>query len=97
LAHLFYSFPICSRPILVICGLLPGENYLTGGCHGDSKPANFSSPVCSTTGDAGKNVETGFMRWSPVCHRKHWVAKGKISILCIKGEFFTSPFKGLIR
>jgi hypothetical protein len=46
---LFDWYPVCPRPILVVCGLLPGENHLTPGCHWDSKAANFSPPVCSPT------------------------------------------------
>jgi hypothetical protein len=34
---------------------LIGENNLTSGCHGDSNTANFSPPVCSPTGEAGKD------------------------------------------
>jgi hypothetical protein len=33
----------------------------------DNKPANFSSPVCSRSEEAGKNSGAGFMRWSPIC------------------------------
>jgi hypothetical protein len=29
----FDSFPECSCPIFVVCGLLPGENNLPSGCH----------------------------------------------------------------
>jgi hypothetical protein len=48
--------------------------------------ANFSSPVCSPTGDAGNNAETGFMRCFPNCHySKQWVAKDKILIYIVKG------------
>jgi hypothetical protein len=38
------------------------------GGHGDSKPADFFTPLCSPTGEAGKNAATGFMRCSPNCH-----------------------------
>jgi hypothetical protein len=41
----FYSFPVCTRPILVVCGLLPGEKNLSTGIHGDSKSANFWPPL----------------------------------------------------
>jgi hypothetical protein len=50
------------RPILMISVLPRGDYNLTSGCHGDSMSANFSPPVCSPTGEAGKNAETGFMR-----------------------------------
>jgi hypothetical protein len=56
---------ICPRPILVVCGLLSGENNLTSGNHYDSKPT-----VCYPKGETGKNSETAFMRWSPVCPNK---------------------------
>jgi hypothetical protein len=47
----------------------------------NSKPANSSPPVCSPTGEAGKNTETGFMLWSPVClYKKKWAAKDEILI-----------------
>jgi hypothetical protein len=59
-AHLFDSFLGCPIPILVVSGLLLGENNLTTGCHRDSKPAYFSHPVCSSTEEAGKNIQTGF-------------------------------------
>jgi hypothetical protein len=37
---------------------------------------------CSTsTGEAGKNAETGFMRWSPVCSYRG--AKRKICIYIV--------------
>jgi hypothetical protein len=46
-AQLYGSFPVCPRPILVVCDLLPGgEHNLTIGCHGDCKPAYFSPPPC---------------------------------------------------
>jgi hypothetical protein len=64
-----------------MCSLPPGDYNLTGGCRGDSIPANFSILVCSPTGKAGSNTETGFMRCSPNCHyRKQWLAKDKILI-----------------
>jgi hypothetical protein len=47
------SFPVCPCPILVVYDLLLGENNLT---------ANFSPPVCSPRGEAGKIVQTGFSR-----------------------------------
>jgi hypothetical protein len=50
-------------------GAPPGYYNLTSGCHGISKPANFSSPVCSPTGEAGKNVQNGFFGCSVSCHR----------------------------
>jgi hypothetical protein len=46
-------YALCTCPILVVCGLLPGENNLTSGCHGDRKTATFYSPVCSPKGEAG--------------------------------------------
>jgi hypothetical protein len=50
--------------------------------------ANFSSPVCSPTGEAGKNEETGFCGVFTNCHnRKKWVAKDKISIYIVKANF----------
>jgi hypothetical protein len=65
------------------------ENNLTSGCHGINKTGNFSiSPICFSTGEACKNVETGFTRRSPVCpYWKQLVAKDKISISS-EGEFF---------
>jgi hypothetical protein len=62
-------YPVCPRPILMVCGLPPGYCNLTSGCHGDSKTANFSPRVCSPTGEAGRNVQTGFFLWSAVWHR----------------------------
>jgi hypothetical protein len=99
LAHLFDSFPVCPRPILVVCGLLPGDNNLNSGGHRDSKPAKFSVPVCFPTGETGKNAEADFMRWSPVCHcRKQWVAKSKILISIVKVDFSKIvTLKGMIR
>jgi hypothetical protein len=62
---------------LEMCGLLPGDYNLTSDCHGDSMSADFSPPICSPTGEAGKNAETGFMRCFPNCHyRKQWLVKG---------------------
>jgi hypothetical protein len=58
---IFYSFPVCPRQILVVCGLLPGENNLSSGCHRDSKPAIFSPQACSPTGEADKNLQTGLL------------------------------------
>jgi hypothetical protein len=46
----FQLYPVC----------YPGKSNLTSSCHRDSKTANFSFPVCSPTGEAGKNVQTGF-------------------------------------
>jgi hypothetical protein len=40
-------------------GLLLGEKNLTSGCHVNSNPDNFLSPICSPTGEAGKHVQTG--------------------------------------
>jgi hypothetical protein len=70
--------------------LPPGDYNLTSGCHGyRAMSAKFSPPVCSTTGEAGKNAETGFMQCSSNCHyRKQWVAKDKISIYIVKANFF---------
>jgi hypothetical protein len=97
LAHLFDSFTVCPRPILVVCGLLPGDNNLTRGCQGAVCPPIFIP--CSPTGESGKNSETGFMRWSPVCHyRKQWVARGKFSIYIVKVNFSkVVAFTGTIR
>jgi hypothetical protein len=51
-------------------------------------PAKFLPSVCSPTGEAGKNAQTGFMRRSPNCdYRKQWVAKDKISIYIVKMNF----------
>jgi hypothetical protein len=61
-AQLFDCHPAFLRPILVVCGLPPGYYNFTSGCHGISKPANFSPPVYSPTGEASKNVPTGFFR-----------------------------------
>jgi hypothetical protein len=52
---------ISGMPTPVVYGLLLGEHNLTSGCHGHSMTANFSPPVCSPTGEAGKNVQTGFI------------------------------------
>jgi hypothetical protein len=41
-------------PILMVCGLPPGNYTLTSGCHGNSNAANFSPLVCSPNGEAGK-------------------------------------------
>jgi hypothetical protein len=94
-----YSFPICPRPILVVCCLLHGLKNLTNCCHGDSHPAYFSSPVCSSREEAGKNAEAGFIRWSPDCHnRKQWMAESKSSIYIVNGTFVKGiAFKGTIR
>jgi hypothetical protein len=59
LAHIFDSFQETAGAILIVCDMLPGNNNLTSGCHGDSKTANFSSAVCSPTGEAGKNADIG--------------------------------------
>jgi hypothetical protein len=64
--QLFDWHPVCPRPILVVP---PGHYKLTSGCHGISKPANFSPLVCYPTREAGKNVQSGFFRWSVACHR----------------------------
>jgi hypothetical protein len=49
---------------------------------------NFSPPVCSPTGEAGKNAETNFFQCSPTCqYRKQWVTKDKISIYIVKVNF----------
>jgi hypothetical protein len=68
--------------MLVMCGLPPGDDNLTSGCHGDSMSVNFFlPPVCSPIEEAGENAETGFMRCFPnFNHRKQWVAEGYISI-----------------
>jgi hypothetical protein len=42
----------------MVCGLPPGDYNLTSGCHEDGTIANFSPLVCSTTGEAGRNVQT---------------------------------------
>jgi hypothetical protein len=62
-------------------------------------PANFSSPVCSPTGKAGKNAETGLCCVFTNCHyRKKWVAKNKISIYVMKANFLKIvAFKGTSR
>jgi hypothetical protein len=74
---------------------------LSSGCHEARKVANFSSAVCSPTGEAGESAETGFMWWFPVCpYKKQWVAKSKILIYIVKVIFFFSKvvaFKGTIR
>jgi hypothetical protein len=60
---------------------------LTGGCHGDSMPANFSPPVYSTK-ESDKNAEAGFMQCIPSCHyRKPEVAENKILIFIVKAIF----------
>jgi hypothetical protein len=46
----------------MVCGLPPEDYNFTSGCHGDSRTANFLPPVCSCTGEAGKNVQTGFFQ-----------------------------------
>jgi hypothetical protein len=44
--------------------------------------------VNSASGEAGKNAETGFMRWLPFCpYREQWATKGKISIYVVKVVF----------
>jgi hypothetical protein len=55
--------------------------------------------VCSPAGEAGKNAETGFMRWPPVCpYRKQWVPKDKISTYIVKVIFSkVGAFKRTIR
>jgi hypothetical protein len=53
----------------MVCRLPPGDYNMTSGCHGDSKTANFSLPVCSPTREAGKNVQTVFFWCSAACHR----------------------------
>jgi hypothetical protein len=74
--------------ILVVCGLPPGDYNLNSGCHEDSKPANFSPPVCFPTGEAGKNADTGFMRCCLNFHyRKSWVENDKIYIYIVKANF----------
>jgi hypothetical protein len=104
---------VCSIDIkiLVVCGLLRGEKNLSIGCHGDSKSANFFAsaftrnkqgtfPVCFPTGEAGNNnAETGYMRWSPICHHsKQWVAKGEVLIYIVKVNFSNIvAFEGTIR
>jgi hypothetical protein len=40
----FYWYPVCPRPILMVCGLPPRYYNLTSGCRGDSKSANVSPP-----------------------------------------------------
>jgi hypothetical protein len=61
---------------------------LSSGCHADRKAANFSSAVCSPTGETVKNAETGFMRWFPVCpYRQQWVAKSTILVYIVKVIF----------
>jgi hypothetical protein len=64
---------------------------LSSGCHEARKVANFSSAVCSPTGEAGESAETGFMWWFPVCpyKKKQWVAKSKILIYIVKVIFFS--------
>jgi hypothetical protein len=70
------------------CDLGSGDCNLASGCHGDSMPANFSSPVCSSTKEYGKNAEAGFMRCIPSCHyRKQEVAVDKILIFIVKAIF----------
>jgi hypothetical protein len=57
-------------------------------CYGDCKSPNFSYPVGSSTGEAGKKTETGLcagLRSAP--KEKKWVAKGKISINTVKMIF----------
>jgi hypothetical protein len=34
--------PLCPRPILVVSGVLPGENNLPSGCHPYGRNANWS-------------------------------------------------------
>jgi hypothetical protein len=90
-AQLFDRSAVCPRPILVMCGLPSGGYNLTSGCHGNIIPANFSFPVCSSTGEASKNAETSFMLCFselPLYRRKPWVAKVKISIYIVKANFF---------
>jgi hypothetical protein len=63
-------------------------------------PAKLSPPVCSPTGEADKNTETGFIRFSPNCHYiKPWMAKDNISIyMYSEGKFLKiHNFKGIIR
>jgi hypothetical protein len=101
-AHLFDSFPVCTRPILVVCGLLPGEHNLTSSYHGDNKPTNFLTSPChhynkqesseaySPTGEAGRYSETCFMRGSAACHQSLWWGQRIKNpfIYCSEGEFF---------
>jgi hypothetical protein len=44
----------------MVCGLPPRDFNFTGGFHVERKFDNFSPSVCSPTGEAGKNVQTGF-------------------------------------
>jgi hypothetical protein len=53
------------KKIVTMQDLQRGEKNLSSVCHGDRKAANFSSAAC--TGEAGKNTETGFKWWFPVC------------------------------
>jgi hypothetical protein len=81
-------YHICASPILVVCGLLPGESNLTSVCQWDSKPAYFSSPGCSLTDEAvktQKQVLCGGLRSAPI--KEQWVAKDKISIYLGKMNF----------
>jgi hypothetical protein len=69
---------------------------MTSGCHGDSMPAKFSPPVCSYTGEAGQNAETGPLQcFSELSlYREQWVGKDKM----LKASFSKIiPFKGTIR
>jgi hypothetical protein len=75
------KFLICPR--LIVCGLLPGENILANGLHGDSIR---SPPVCSPTGEAVKKVQTGFSWWSAVCHRSFLLICGLLLLSIVGGK-----------
>jgi hypothetical protein len=69
----------------VVCHL--EITILLAAATGTVFPPIFCLPVCSPTGVAGKNAETGFMRCSPCCHyRKQWVAKENILIYIVKAN-----------
>jgi hypothetical protein len=57
MVQLFDSFSVCPRPMLVVSGLLPWRKQFIAAAR-DSKTGNLSFPVCSPTGEAGKNVQT---------------------------------------
>jgi hypothetical protein len=108
---LFDWYPVCPHPILVVCGLLPGAYNLTSDCHGDSKIANFSPPVCSPTGEAGKSYKAVFpvdlfsvyLRLATIVVRgEEWnfdlYSEDEILTYIVKVNFWKIvAFKGMIR
>jgi hypothetical protein len=82
-------YAVCPCLILVMCGLSPGDYNLTSGCHGESKPTNFSLPVCFPTGEAGKNARNQpYVVFSELPQYKSMGGNGLNFDLYSEGEFF---------